>query len=127
VRTTTWRAASVAILSVAIINLGFMSSVQAAIVDTSALVTISRDADFAAVRTQLDRADVQQQMAKLGVNAASIDMRVAALSDHELHLLAQDMQSAPAGGDGVLAVLGIVFLVLLVLEITGVIDIFKRR
>jgi hypothetical protein len=35
------------------------------------------------------------------------------------------MQDAPAGGD-VLVVLGVVFLVLLVLELVGVIDIFKK-
>lgn len=123
---SSWRAASVAVLSVAVINLGFMSSVQASIVATGALVETNRDADLASVRTQLDRADVRTQMAKMGVNAANIDMRVAALSDRELHRLAQDMQNAPAGGDGLLAVLGIVFVVLLILEVTGVIDIFKR-
>jgi hypothetical protein len=121
-----WRATSVAVLSVAIVNLGFVGSVQAAIVDTSALVTTSRDADLAAVRTQLDRQDVRQQMQKMGVEAASIDTRVANLSDRELHLLAQDMQNAPAGG-GALAILGVVFLVLLVLELVGVIDIFKKN
>jgi hypothetical protein len=126
VQTTMWRATSVAILSIALINLGFMSSVQASIVDTSSLVTTSRGADLASVRAQLDRADVRQQMSKLGVDAASIDTRVASLSDQELHRLAQDMQNAPAGGDGVIAVLGVVFLVLLILELTGVIDIFKR-
>ena len=36
------------------------------------------------------------------------------------------MNTLPAGGDGFLAVLGIVFLVLLILELTGVIDIFKK-
>ena len=125
-QTTMWRATSVAVLSVALINLGFMSSVQAGIVDTSALVATGRGADLASVRSQLDRADVRQQMSKLGVDAASIDTRVASLSDQELHRLAQDLQSAPVGGDGVIAVLGVVFLVLLILELTGVIDIFKR-
>ena len=36
------------------------------------------------------------------------------------------MQTLPAGGDGLLAVIGIVFIVLLILELTGVTDIFKR-
>ena len=56
---SSWRAASVAVLSVAVINLGFMSSVQASIVATGALVETNRDADLASVRTQLDRADVR--------------------------------------------------------------------
>src|SRR5687767_10731 len=105
VKKSPWRAASVAVLSVAILNLGFMSSVQAAIVDTSALVETSRNADLASVRAQLDRADVRAQMAKMGVNAANIEQRVAALSDQELRRLAQDMQSGPAGGDSALAII----------------------
>jgi uncharacterized membrane protein (Fun14 family) len=36
------------------------------------------------------------------------------------------MQNAPAGGNGALVVVGIVFVVLMILEFTGVIDIFKR-
>jgi hypothetical protein len=64
-------------------------------------------------------------MQEMGVDAASIDSRVASLSDRELHQLATDMQSAPAGGD-VLAVIGVVFIVLLILELVGVIDIFKK-
>lgn len=121
-----WRAALTAVLSVAIVNLGFLSAAQAAIIDTSAFVQTDRGSDLASIRTQLDRADVRAQMAKMGVDAANIDTRVAALSDRELHQLAQDMQKAPAGGDGVLAVLGVIFLVLIILQVTGVIDIFKR-
>ena len=47
-------------------------------------------------------------------------------SDQELHQLAVDMRNAPAGGDA-LALIGAVFVVLLILELTGVIDIFKKR
>jgi hypothetical protein len=64
-------------------------------------------------------------MQKMGVDASSIDARVASLSDRELHQLASDMQSAPAGGD-ILALVGAVFIVLLILELVGVIDIFKK-
>jgi Skp family chaperone for outer membrane proteins len=121
------RAASVAVLSFALVNLGLMSSVQAAIIDTGALVQTSRDADLVSIRTQLERADVKAQMEKMGVSASTVDQRVASLSDSELHRLAQGMQHAPVGGDGLLAVLGVVFIVLLILEVIGVIDIFKRN
>jgi hypothetical protein len=127
VKTSLWRAAITVVLSVAVINLGFMSAAQAAIVDTGALVETSREADLASIRAQLDRADVRAQMEKMGVEASTIDQRIAALSDSELHRLAQDMQTAPAGGDSFLAVLGVAFIVLLILEVTGVIDIFKRN
>ena len=123
-RMSLWRASAVSILSVAIINMGLVGAASAAIVDTGTLVAPSRDADLSAVRAQLDRADVRAQMEKMGVDASAIDTRVASLNDRELHQLAADMKSAPAGGD-VLALVGAVFVVLLILELVGVIDIFK--
>jgi hypothetical protein len=121
-----WRAASVAVLTVAIANMGMISAAQAGIVATSAIVRTDRDADLTSIRSHLERADVRAQMEKLGVDATVVDSRVAALSDSELHNMATQMQNAPAGGDGLLAVIGIVFVVLLILELTGVINIFNR-
>ena len=124
-RLSLWRKTSVAILSVAMLNMGFAGAAQAAIVDTSALVTTNRDADLNTVRAQLDRAEVRAQFEEMGVDAAAVERRIASLNDRELHRLAADMQSAPAGGDAVWIV-GAVFIVLIILELTGVIDIFKK-
>jgi len=120
-----WRTSAISILSVAIVNMGFVGAASAAIVDTGTLVAANRSADLNAVRAQLDRADVRDQMQKMGVDATAVDSRIASLNDRELHQLAADMQSAPAGGD-VLALVGAVFVVLLILELVGVIDIFKK-
>ena len=79
-----------------------------------------------AIRAQLTRADVSAQMEQMGVDAATVEQRIARLNDQELHQLAVDMRNAPAGGDA-LALIGAVFVVLLILEVTGVIDIFKKR
>jgi hypothetical protein len=64
-------------------------------------------------------------MVALGVDPAEVNGRLAALTDAEIAVLARKLDQLPAGGDA-LAVLGIVFLVLLVLELTGTIDIFKK-
>jgi len=120
-----WRKSSIAILSVALFNMGLASAAQAAIVDTSALVAPDRATDLNTVRTQLDRADVRAKFEQMGVDAAVVEHRIASLNDRELHRLAADMQNAPAGGDAVWIV-GAVFIVLLILELTGVIDIFKK-
>jgi hypothetical protein len=122
-----WRKYALGLLSVSLLNAGMMSAATAAIVDTSALVTTDREADLTAIRTQLSRADVVAQMEQMGVDAAAVEQRVARLNDGELHQLAMDMRNAPAGGDGALALIGAVFVVLLILELTGVIDIFKKR
>lgn len=121
-----WRKCSIAVLSVSLLNMGMMGAATAAIVDTSALVATDRDADLGAIRAQLERADVREQMQQMGVDAAAVEQRIARLSNHELHQLAVDMRNAPAGGDA-LALIGAVFVVLLILELTGVIDIFKKR
>jgi uncharacterized protein DUF6627 len=124
-RLSMWRKTSVAILSVAILNMGFAGAAQAAIVDTSALVTTDRAADLSTVRAQLDKAEVRAKFEDMGVDATAVDRRIASLNDRELHQLAVDMQNAPAGGDAVWIV-GAVFIVLIILELTGVIDIFKK-
>ena len=122
---TMWRKTSIAILSVAILNLGLTGAASAAIVDTSALVTTDRASDLSSVRAGLDRADVRAKFEEMGVDATAVDRRIASLNDRELHQLAADMKNAPAGGDAVWIV-GAVFIVLIVLELTGVIDIFKK-
>ncbi|MEO8019324.1 MAG: PA2779 family protein [Pseudomonadota bacterium] len=120
-----WRKSSIAILSVAVLNLGMASAASAAIVATDTLVTTDREADLSVVRSQIERADVRAQMEKMGVDATAVDHRIASLNDRELHRLAVDMQNAPAGGD-VIWLVGAVFVVLIILELTGVIDIFKK-
>jgi hypothetical protein len=122
-----WRKCALGVLSVSLFNMGMMSAASAAIVDTSALVTTDREADLGAIRAQLTRAEVRAQMEQMGVDAAAVEHRVSRLNDRELHQLAADMRNAPAGGDGALALIGAVFVVLLILEVTGVIDIFKKR
>ena len=72
-----------------------------------------------------DVADVQDQLVAMGVDPAAIEGRLAALTESELALLADQVEQAPAGGDA-LAVIGVVFLVLVILEVVGVIDIFKK-
>ena len=115
----------VGIVCVAIVNMGMAGAASAAIVDTASLVTPDRAADRSVVRTNLDRADVRAKMEEMGIEATAVDRRLASLNDRELHKLAADMQNAPAGGDAVWIV-GAVFIVLIILELTGVIDIFKK-
>jgi hypothetical protein len=121
-----WRRCAIGVLSVALVNTGMMSAASAAIVDTSEIVTIDRAVDLASIRAHLDRAEVRAQMEQMGIDAAAVDRRIAALNDRELHQLAADMRNAPAGGDA-LALIGAIFVVLLILELVGVIDIFKKK
>jgi len=59
-----------------------------------------------------------------GVAPQAVSLRLAAMSDVELQQLATSIESDPAGG--VLVVIGIVFVVLIILELVGVTNIFRR-
>lgn len=73
----------------------------------------------------LARDDVRRQLERYGVDAVAAGERVAALSDRELMSLAEQFEELPAGGS-VLGTIGVVFIVLLILELVGVINIFNR-
>ena len=114
------------LVCVAVLNLSSPLVAQAGIVGTlQAVEASSRATDLAKVDAALARDEVRAQFAALGVAPEQVEARVAALTDAELRTLAGQMADLPAGGDA-LAVIGIVFLVLLILEAVGVIDIFKK-
>lgn len=100
-------------------------SAQAGMIGTESIVAAqTRDNSLTTVNGFMARADVQQQLQAWGVEPVMAAERVAQLSDEELQTLAQNIEAQPAGG--VLVVLGIVFVVLLVLELVGVTNIFNR-
>jgi hypothetical protein len=114
------------VLCLAMLNLGSPLVAQAELVTTLQAVEAStRTQDLAAVNAALAREEVRAQFAAMGVEPAQVESRVAALTDSELRTLAGQMAEMPAGADA-LAVIGIVFLVLLILEAVGVIDVFKK-
>ncbi len=76
-----------------------------------------------AVDTWLLRDDVATELAALGVSPEMARLRAAAMSPAELAELAERIDELPAGA-GVIEVLGITFLVLIVLDLIGVINLF---
>ena len=121
-----FRKAVVYALCLAVLNLGSPLVAHAELVGTMTAVEAgTRSHDLATVGAALARQEVRDQMTALGVNPADVDTRVARLTDSELRTLADRMGEMPAGGDA-LAVIGIVFVVLVILELVGVIDIFKK-
>ncbi len=114
------------VLCLAMLNLGSPLVAQAELVTTmQAAAATTRTQDLATVNAALAREEVRAQFEALGVEPAQIESRVSALTDAELRTLAGQMADMPAGADA-LAVIGIVFLVLLILEAVGVIDVFKK-
>jgi hypothetical protein len=99
---------------------------QAEIIDTpTVLAESSRSEPLQRVEATLQRADVAAQLEQFGVSPALVAERVNALTDAELQAFASRLDQAPAGGDG-FALIGLMFIVLIILEVVGVIDIFKK-
>ena len=118
-----WR---VRIICLARRNLGSPVVAEAGLIGTlQAVEAGTRSGDLATVNAALAREQVRAQLLALGVDPSQVEARVAALTDGELRALAGKVSEAPAGGDA-LAVIGVVFLVLLILEAVGVIDVFKK-
>jgi hypothetical protein len=110
------------LLVVSITGLGLPLPSQAAIVGTDAALTAAqRDR----VATLLDRADVRAQLEAHGVGPADVKARVAALTDEELGQLAGQLDRLPAGGEGIIGALLIVFLVLLITDLLGLTKVFS--
>jgi uncharacterized membrane protein (Fun14 family) len=120
------RCSLVTLLCTALFAASIQSAAHGGVISTEQyLNALDREATIARIDAVLAREEVRRQLEQYGVDPAAASARVAALTDQELQVLATDLESLPAGGD-LLAIVGITFLVLLILELVGVIDIFKK-
>jgi len=112
-------------LLTAFVMVGFAQSTQAAIVSTAQVVSAEAGAQARArLSSTLQRADVQAALEQNGIAPEAAQARVAALSDDEAAALARQVDSLPAGGDGVVGALVFIFVVLLVTDILGLTKVF---
>jgi hypothetical protein len=99
---------------------------QAAMVSTEALLRgelLARER--VAVTAALERADVRDALVRYGVDPVQVASRVDGLNDAEIHTLARNIDSLPAGaGSDPLGILLFVFVLLLITDILGFTDVF---
>ena len=100
-------------------------SAQAAMVDNGMLLedaatTHTRDS----LQEWLARDDARQQLQALGVNPAWAQERARTLSDAELARINHGIGELQAGGDSVLGVLVLIFIVFIITDAIGATDIF---
>lgn len=117
------------IIFVLVFALNFPAVQRLAVADfistEATLAAESRTAVIGKAQRFISREKVINTMLALGVSSEAVSKRVALLSDEELMSLSEQIDEVPAGA-GALEVIGIVFLVLMILEFTGAIDIFKK-
>lgn len=72
----------------------------------------------------LARSEVRDALAARGVDAAQVEARVAALTDEEARLLADQLDRLPAGASDILGILFAIFIILLITDILGLTKVF---
>lgn len=104
--------------------LAYTQTVQAAIIGTEQIHAASAaEQQRARIAAAMNRPEVMSQLEKMGVKREDAQARVAALTDAEAAQLAGQIDSLPAGGDVVGALL-FIFVVLLVTDILGLTKVF---
>jgi hypothetical protein len=96
------------------IVLPYSAHTQAAMIGTGQAIA-HVEAQRGKVQGFVARADVQRELAALGVGAAAVGERVNALTDEEAQLIAGRIDTLPAGGVGTAAALAVILLLLLLI------------
>ena len=105
---------------------GLIPAARASLVPTQTLIAAeAEESTRGQIQAMLSRDDVRTELIKLGVEPDMAEERIAALTPAELQQLQRHIDELPAGGS-VIAVIGVVFLVLLILELVGVTNIFTK-
>jgi hypothetical protein len=116
----------VALLAASLCAASLQSAAYAGVISTQQYLTVlDREATIARIDAVLAREEVRSRLEHYGVDAVAAEERIAALTDQELELLAAELENMPAGGN-IVGAIGIAFIVLLILELVGVIDIFNK-
>lgn len=125
-QTTCLKRAGIFMLLINFVFVTFPGASHAGLIGTDrVLSTMTRSQQMTEIRSVLAREDVRKQLLELGVNPADVDQRINALTDAELARLSDGIRDLPAGGD-LLALIGLVFVILLILELLGATNIFSR-
>ena len=105
--------------------MGFMQAGWAGVIGTDYMIESDGKAQtLARLDKLLAQEDVAAQMVALGVDPADVSARLQGMTYAELQSIEGRLDTQLAGGDAI-AVIGVLFLVLLILELVGVTDIFK--
>lgn len=117
-----------AFLAASILFTGSIQAVQAAMISSEQVVEATAipdgEQDRARIMGMLSREDVRAALIARGIDPAQAQGRVAALTDEEASAMASHLDSATAGGDGIIGAIVLIFLVLLLTDILGFTKIF---
>lgn len=103
---------------------GFTQSVHAAMISTEqAVAAHTSQQNRERLAAALERPDVAAELERMGVDKSEAQARVAAMSDDEVAAMAGRIDSLPAGGD-IIGAIVFVFVLLLVTDILGLTKVY---
>jgi len=80
-------------------------------------IATTRDADMVVVQRALENKVVAQKLRDYGVSPDDTKLKLATMSDQDLHTLATASKGLPSGGDGAGALITILVIIILVIVI----------
>ena len=80
-------------------------------------ISSARDADLLVAQRALENKIVAQKLRDYGVSPAEAQIKLASMSDQDLHRLASASKGLPTGGDGTGAIIAVLVVVILVIVI----------
>ncbi|MCK2096057.1 PA2779 family protein [Thauera aromatica] len=113
------------VLSLCFANAALVHPTHAGLIPTEQLARSAapeQGASHARLAAALERDDVRAELERQGVDPALARERIAALTDEEAARLAEQIDSAPAGG--IIEAILLVFFVLLLTDILGLTKVF---
>lgn len=103
-----------------------LSVADAAMIGTQSAMHMTQRSEYIRdIKSWLTQDSVRKQLVQLGVDPADASARVSAMTPQELRELHERIGNLPAGGD-ILPVIGLVFVVLIILELLGVTHVFTH-
>lgn len=116
----------VLVAGLGLLSTTFAGVANAAMIGTQSAVSMEQRAEYVEdIKDWLTQDKVKQQLVEMGVDPANASERIAAMTSEELKMLHTQIDELPAGA-GVVEVIGLVFVVLLILELVGVTNIFSQ-
>lgn len=80
-------------------------------------IASERAADLLVVQRALENRQVAQKLRDYGVAPADVQIRLASMSDRDVHTLASASKGLPSGGDGTGTLISLLIIVILVIVI----------
>ena len=106
-------------LTIALFTIGMVPRVEAGFAPSQ---PTGRAEDVAKIQKVLEMKVITENLEKMGYSKAEVEVRLAGMTDQQIHKMASQIDEVRAGGDGlgvVIGILVIIILVLVILQLTG--------